>query len=159
MTRSFLRAWLPWATMAVIVVTVLVLGAGRGGTRSNKDRIDAIAASVRCPECRSETVRDSSAPAALNLRDFIATEVGKGTSDADVRAAIESRFPGTSLVPPSTGVGALVWIVPIVATVVAGGALVFAFRRWSRQAASTAGPSEDDRALVAAALEHAGDEP
>jgi cytochrome c-type biogenesis protein CcmH len=159
MTRGFWRTWLPWAAMAVVAVSVLVLGAHRGGVRSNQDRINAIAATVRCPECRSETVRDSAAPAALDLRNFIATEVAKGTPDGSIRAAIEAKFPGTSLVPPSSGVGALVWVVPVVATVVAAGALAVAFRRWSRQAALTPGPSDEDRALVAEAMEHLDDEP
>lgn len=157
---SPIRHWLPWAAIAVIAVTVLVLGTrSDGAPRTNADRIIAIEKTVRCPECRSQSIFESNAVVSKSLREFVATEVSAGRTDDQIRAEIESRFPGTSLLPPSSGLGALVWIVPVVATIVAAGALTLAFVRWSRQAADAGGPTDDDRALVAAALEHLDDEP
>jgi cytochrome c-type biogenesis protein CcmH/NrfF len=156
---SPIRRWLPWAVMAVIAVTVLVLGTrSDGAPRSNADRIIAIEKTVRCPECRGQSIFESDAPVSKSLREYVATQVAAGRTDDQIRAEVESKFPGTSLLPPSSGLGALVWIVPVVATIVAAGALALAFRRWSRQAAIAGGPSEDDRVLVAAALEHFDDE-
>jgi len=157
---SPIRRWLPWAAMAVIAVTVLVLGTrSDGAPRNNADRIVTIEKTVRCPECRSQSIFESDAAVSKSLREFVATQVSAGRTDDQIRAEIESRFPGTSLLPPSSGLGALVWIVPVVATVVAAGALALAFARWSRQAAAAGGPTDDDRALVAVALEHFDDEP
>jgi cytochrome c-type biogenesis protein CcmH len=160
MSSSPVRRWLPWAAMAVVAVTALVLGTrSDGAPRTNADRIIAIEKTVRCPECRSQSVFESDAPVSKSLREFVATEVAVGRTDDEIRAEIESKFPGTSLLPPASGLGALVWIVPVVATIVAAGALGLAFLRWSRQAAAAGGPTDDDRALVAAALEHFDDEP
>ena len=146
--------------MAVVAVSVLVLGTRLDGTpRTNADRIIAIEKTVRCPLCRSQSVFESDAAVSKSLREFVATEVSAGRTDDQIRAEIEAKFPGTSLLPPSSGLGALVWIVPVVATIVAAGALGLAFARWSRQAAAAGGPTDDDRALVAAALEQFDDEP
>jgi cytochrome c-type biogenesis protein CcmH len=157
--RSPVRQWLPWAAMAVIAVTVLVLGTrSDGAPRSNADRIIAIEKTIRCPLCRSQSLFESDAAVSKSLREYVATQVSAGRTDDQIRAEVESKFPGTSLLPPSSGLGALVWIVPVVATIVAAGALALAFRRWSRQAAAAGGPTEEDRVLVAAALEHFDDE-
>jgi cytochrome c-type biogenesis protein CcmH len=55
------------------------------------------------------------------------------------------------LTPPRTGVGSLVWILPVAGLLIALGALAFAFRRWRLE---PAGPSASaaDRELVASAL-------
>ena len=146
--------WIAWAAVAVVVITALVIGSrGGSGPRSNADRVHAIARTVRCPVCRSESVDESPAPVSQNLRDFIATSVAEGQTDNQIRAEIEAKYPGTSLIPSATGFDALVWIVPVAATIVAAGALVLAFRRWARIAAAVPGPTDEDRALVAAALE------
>jgi cytochrome c-type biogenesis protein CcmH/NrfF len=52
-------------------------------------------------------------------------------------------------VPPKSGVDSLVWVLPVVALVLAVGGLVVAFRKW-RLAPDTV-PTDDDRALVEAA--------
>ena len=157
---SPIRRWLPWAAMAVVAVTVLVLGTrSDGAPRTNADRIIALEKTIRCPLCHGQSVFESDAPVSKSLREFVATEVSAGRTDDQIRAEIESKFSGTSMLPPSSGLGALVWIVPVVATIVAAGALALAFQRWSRQAAVAGGPTDDDRALVAAALEHFDDEP
>ena len=159
MAESPVRRWWPWAAIAVVAVTVLVLGTRSDGTpRTNSERIIAIEKTVRCPECRGQSIFESEAAVSKSLREFVATEVSAGRTDDQIRAEIEAKFPGTSLLPPSSGLGALVWIVPVVATIVAAGALGYAFLRWSRQASTAGDPTDDDRVLVAAALEHIDDE-
>ena len=53
---------------------------------------------------------------------------------------------------------ALLWVLPVMVLVAGVGGLVVVFHRWRAQAAATAAPTDDDRALVAAALaaSHAG---
>jgi cytochrome c-type biogenesis protein CcmH/NrfF len=47
---------------------------------------------------------------------------------------------------------ALVWVLPAVAFVCGLAALVVVFRRWKREATELSDPTDDDRALVEAAL-------
>ncbi len=54
--------------------------------------------------------------------------------------------------PKATGFDALVWVLPAVAFICGLAALVVVFRRWKREAGEMRDPTDDDRALVAAAL-------
>jgi cytochrome c-type biogenesis protein CcmH/NrfF len=77
-------------------------------------------------------------------------------------ASIKAHYIGTygewiNLRPEASGVGAVVWVLPVGALVLAAGGLALAFRRWRRQPAMTA--TDDDRALVAAALANRKEEP
>jgi cytochrome c-type biogenesis protein CcmH len=136
----------------VVLAAALTIGVTRtSGPRTNEERVEAIAKTIKCPVCRSESVFDSKADASQNIRDEIARQVAAGRSDDQIRAFINARFQdqGLLLVPPQSGVDSLVWVLPVVALVLAAGGLVVAFRKW-RLAPDTV-PSDDDRALVDAA--------
>jgi cytochrome c-type biogenesis protein CcmH len=154
---SWLKRWPGWLLMAAVVAGALTIGITRAtGPRTNEERVEAIAKTIKCPVCRSESVADSKADASQNLRDEIARQVAAGRTDDQIRAYVNSRFQdqGLLLVPPKTGIGSLVWVLPVVALVLAVGGLIVAFRRW-RLAPDTV-PSDEDRALVEAAR-HAHD--
>ena len=141
-----------WALMAIVLVAALTVGVAQGRSpRTLQDRVDAIARTVKCPQCTSESVFESRSLAAENLRREIAAQVQQGASDDAIRAGIVARYgEDVLLTPPAAGVGALVWVVPPVVGVLAAAGLVFAFARWRRLGARE-GPSEADRELVARA--------
>jgi cytochrome c-type biogenesis protein CcmH len=149
------KGWPGWLLLAAVLAAVLAVGVTRtDGPRTNAQRVEAIAKTIKCPICRSESVADSQATASQNIRDEIARQVAAGQSDDQIRSYILSRFPdqGLALVPPKTGVDSLVWALPAAALVFAIGGLAIAFRRW-RMATDTV-PTEEDRALVARARAH-----
>lgn len=143
-----MRKWLPWFVMAVLVVGALAIGAGGdGGGRTTEGRVSAIAREVRCPTCQGLSVEESEAATARAVRDEIRRRVEAGESDGEIRAYLVSRFGKDILLKPdASGVGGLVWALPVVAAVCALGGLAFAFRRW--RAAGEGGVSDEDRALV-----------
>lgn len=145
-----------WLLMAAVLVGALAVGVARDATpRTQSERIDAVAKTIKCPTCRSESVYESRSAAAQNLRNEIARQVGAGRTDDEVRAYVAERFGEDLLLTPSTsGVAGLVWVLPVAAFVLALGGLVVAFRRWrADDREQSAAVTDDDRALVAAALE------
>jgi cytochrome c-type biogenesis protein CcmH len=141
------------------VVLVLALGAGSFGSRgpvTDDDRSLALARVVQCPKCTGETVAESNAPAAQQVRVEIDAQVRAGRSDEQILDAIDDKYPGVVLTPPSSGLAGIVWVLPVVALVVALAGLAVAFRRWGAPAAGRA--TDADRALVGRALETSGDE-
>jgi cytochrome c-type biogenesis protein CcmH len=151
-----LRGWPGWLLMAAVLAGALAVGVARdSGPRTQSERIDAIARTIKCPTCRSESVYESRSAAAENLRNEIARQVATGRTDDEVRAYVASRFGEDLLLTPSTsGVAALVWVLPVVALVLAIGGLALAFARWrAEDRDASAAVTDDDRALVAAALE------
>jgi len=142
-----------WITLGVIVVIALIIGTARStGPLTDDDRADSIAQQLACPVCDGESVFESQSFAAINLRNQIKSLIQQGTfTDDEIVAYIEQQPGGqTQLVPKGSGFEALVWALPVAGLVVAVVGLTIAFRRW-KMAADTV-PSDDDRALVAAAM-------
>ena len=145
------RQVLPWLVMVVVLVTVFTISTrGGSGPETTQERVKRVASQVRCPTCRQLSAAESDAPAAEAVRVAIAAHVGRGESDAEIRAFLVDSYGKDILLKPGrSGVAGLIWALPVAAFVCALAGLAFAFRRWHRTDAS---PTADDRALVARAL-------
>lgn len=147
------QKWWWWALMALICVVAIVPAAtGTPTEGQSEDRLFALSAQLKCQQCVGESVADSQSPSAVQFREEIASQMAQGRTDDEILNFFAERYDQEILLtPPSSGVGALVWIVPVVAL---GGALVLlagAYRRRSLEAASRE-VTEDDAERVAAAL-------
>ena len=148
-----IRRFLPGVALLAVVITALVIGgAGRDrGPRTPAARTQAIAEDLRCPVCQGLSIADSHTPTADAIKEDIRRRVDAGESDAEIRAAYVARYGQWILLRPETsGVGALVWILPVSALLLAVGGLAFAFRRWRRE--PTLSATDEERQLVEAAL-------
>lgn len=152
-----MRRALSVAVPVVVVAIALAVGAGGGGgPASDEERVQEIAASVRCPTCQGQSVASSDAPAAVSLREEVARRVAAGQGDDEVRAALVAAYgDGILLNPPASGVAGLVWVLPVAGVVVALGALAYSFRRW-RPAADRHASPEDHEVVARARQERAG---
>jgi len=129
-----MRRWGAWAVLLVVVAGALVVGTQDSGAKTDSERVQSIAKSVRCPTCRGQSVADSDAPAAANVRKDIERRVADGQSNDDIRSALAARFGDSILLtPPRDGVAGLVWVLPVIALVCALAGITFAFRRWRRE--------------------------
>jgi cytochrome c-type biogenesis protein CcmH len=129
-----MRRWFGWIALALVVTGALIVGTTGGGRRTDAERVQSIARSVRCPTCRGQSVADSDAPAAANVRKDIERRVADGQSDDEIRGALADRFGDSILLtPPSRGVAGLVWVLPVLGTVIAFVGVALAFRRWRRE--------------------------
>ena len=123
-----MRKWLVFAACGLIAVVAVVVGAS---SRDSTSRVERISREVRCPQCSGLSAWESDAPAAQAVQEFVRTEVAAGKSDAEIKAELERRFGADILLrPKSSGTSALVWALPVVAVVLAGAGLGFAFVRW-----------------------------
>jgi formate-dependent nitrite reductase complex subunit NrfG len=147
------KAWPAWAAMAVIAVVALAVGVARdGGPSTQAERVDAIARTIKCPPCAGESVYESRHPTARAIRTDIARQVRAGQADDAVRADLAARFgDDIVLVPSTSGVEGLLWVLPVAAAVLASAGLAVAFARW-RRIEATRDPTDEDRAIVARAL-------
>lgn len=149
------KRWPGWVLLVFVVVGFLAVGASRAdGPSTPSERAEAIEKRVACPVCDGESVFESRNTAAENIRNTIGGLVDEGELDDDaIIGYVESRFGGRILlVPKASGFDALVWALPVAALICALAGLAFTFRRWRREAAADRDPTDDDRALVAAAL-------
>jgi cytochrome c-type biogenesis protein CcmH len=137
-----------WLAMAVVLAVALVIGAqGRSGPMTEAQRVKHIASEIRCPTCRNQSAAESDAAAAKAVRDEIDRRVRDGQSDGEIVAFMVSRYGSDILLKPEgSGIASLVWVLPVVAVVVALAGLALAFRRWRARPGISV--SDEDRALV-----------
>lgn len=147
--------WWWWALMGLICVVAIVPARGSAPTEGvSDDRLFAIAAQLKCQQCVGESVADSSSPSAIQFREEIRRQMAKGASDDEILSYFSQpeRFDQQVLLnPPSSGFGALVWIVPVVVFAGAIALLAATFRRW-RLRPDDVEVTDEERERVRAAL-------
>jgi cytochrome c-type biogenesis protein CcmH len=141
------RAFAPWlALAAVLVVALVVLFARSQPSDSVEARSNRIARQIKCPDCQGESVANSGVAIARGIRADIRSRVEHGESDDEIIAYYVSQYPDARLSPDGGGIGFFAWGIPVIAIVVALGALALALRRWSSTPRLAA--SDDDERLV-----------
>lgn len=151
MSRSGRAGWWSWGLLAVVLLGALAVGTfDRQAELTDAEQVRAVAETVRCPQCASQSVANSDAPAAEAVTNEIERRLAAGESPDEVRSYLAGRYGEEILLnPTSSGVTGLVWILPVVALVAAAAGLVAVFRRW--QSKDTVSASDADRERVATA--------
>jgi len=150
------KRWPGWILMLFVVVGLVAYGATRDtGPRTPDERIESISKRLACPVCQGESVYESRNTASNQIRVAVRQAVNEGVAtDEQIIADIAVRYDGDELlVPTANGIEALAWALPATAFVVGVGGLTIAFRRWQATARQLGAATEDDYALVAAALD------
>lgn len=145
------RRWSWLIIVALVLVALVRNGVDSGPPRTGEERMRAIASTMKCPVCRSQSVADSDVAAARSIRTEISRRIDQGEEDDEIRDAIASTYgDDLQLTPSRSGFAGLVWILPVVALVLALAGLTAAFARWRRMSPDET--SDEDRALVDRAL-------
>ena len=143
----------PLLALRLALVACLALGAAFAQDIVLDPRVFEIGNELRCPTCVAESVGESSAAIAREMRQIIQEQLDEGRTRAEILAFFQDRYGDWILLsPPRRGVLLLVWLLPIAAVVVAGASLFVLMRRW-RAAADTVAPVDaEGLARVRAAL-------
>lgn len=149
---SRLRRWAPWLALVVVLGVALTIAAeGSSRAESQSARVARLTSEIRCPTCAGLSAAESNSETAQAIRAAVAKDVAAGQSDGQIFGSVRDLYGSDILLRPSaSGLVGLVWILPVVAFVVAAAGLTLAFRRWRRL--SVAEATDDDRARVARAL-------
>ena len=99
---------------AVALAAVGVIAAVRPGTSASMaDRVDGVAAELRCPDCQGLSVADSPSDAAAEIRRQIGELLAEGRTPAEVKQHFVDRYGEWILLAPRSP---LVWIAPLIVT-------------------------------------------
>lgn len=154
LARSIKR-WPAWALLVLVVVGFMAVGTTRdSGPRTEEERIESISKRLACPTCVGESVFESRNPASQSIVEVIGVEVRRGEmSDEEIIQRITAASQGKErLVPSASGIEALAWALPAAAFVIGVTGLAIAFRRWRDASQQLGTATDDDYALVAAAM-------
>lgn len=113
-------------------------------------RARAIAGELRCLVCQNQSIDDSDAALAKDLRVLVREKLKEGMSDAEVRDYIHARYGDFVLLRPPLKIGTLLlWTAPVLALAAGLWAIWIAFRRNGR-ALAPAALTPDERAKLEA---------
>ena len=142
------RRLLVWSGAAALVVGAIVWAAWpSSGPATPASRARELATELRCPDCQALSVADSVSSSAEAIRADLLRRTTAGESDAEIRQVYVNRYGESILLKPtSTGLGLLVWVLPVVALALAAVGLGLAFAKWRGQPRLPA--TDADEALV-----------
>ena len=144
----FTKKAVTWLILLSAALSALVISTQVDGPlQTNEDRVRALSEDFACPTCDGQSVAESDAVVAQEIRRDIRRRVDNLESDDEITFALIAAYDESiDLRPRAGGVVGLVWIVPVVVMVFGFAALASIFRRWQRTATQTA--SEADVAMV-----------
>ena len=126
---SVLRSFRLWCAALVCVVAVVLVTAP--SAPSQQGRVAHLETLVKCPACEDVSVAQSNATSAVAVRHEIVQRVAAGASDSQILTSLEAVYGTSILLSPSTsGLGSLLWLVPVLAALAM---LVAAMRLWRRR--------------------------
>ncbi|MGH8979989.1 MAG: cytochrome c-type biogenesis protein [Acidimicrobiales bacterium] len=124
---------LSFVLLLVVLGVALAIGSGVGASAPSSDaaRVAQIESRVRCPSCDDISVAESTASSAIAVRHEIARLVRSGETSGAIESRLAAQYgPSILLVPPSSGLSLVVWVVPLAGGVLAAGILAVFF--WKR---------------------------
>src|SRR5215469_3590352 len=133
------------ARLVSALLLVLVLGSTAEAVEPSemlKDpaleaRARAISRELRCLVCQNQSIDDSNADLAHDLRVIVRERLSAGDSDAQVKAYLVARYGDFVLLdPPFEAKTLILWLGPALVLLLGAGAIYAALRR--RQVAATA---------------------
>ena len=102
-------------------------------------RLKALGEELRCLVCQNQTIADSSAPLALDLRNQIRGQIAAGKSDDEIRAYMVQRYGDFVLYrPPLKATTLVLWLGPFALIMVGAAVFLVVVRR--RRATDDAQP-------------------
>lgn len=115
--------------LSVILVLAMAIIAGQAAAQDLDARAQAIAAQLRCPVCQNESVADSPAELAAQMRALIREKLAAGETEEQIVAYFVSKYGDWILLePPRRGVLWIVWVAPALA-LLGGTAVVVSYLR------------------------------
>ena len=110
-------------------------------------RFQQLTRQLRCPMCQNETLADSNAPIARDLRNQIFKLMQEGRSDAQIKQYLVARYSNYILYNPPLKPGTvLLWFGPLLILLAGAGVVLVAIRKRKRDGleATTVGDNADN---------------
>lgn len=138
--RSALLGALLCAPLALHAIEVLEFR-----DRAEEQRFQNLARQLRCLVCQNESLADSSADLAKDLRQEVFEQMRQGKSDAEIKNYLTARYSDFVLYNPPVRAGTLVlWFGPLLVLVIGGVVVARIVRRRAGTVGEQPAPSSGD---------------
>ncbi len=144
-----IRVLLLLSSLLLAAPALAVLPGERLDDPALEARAREISRELRCQVCQNQSIDDSNAPLAADLRRLVRERLKAGDSDTQVIEYMTQRYGDYVLLrPPVRNDTLLLWFGPAIAFILAAAAIALHFRR--RRAASDTAPlaAEEEQRLA-----------
>ena len=120
------------AVFLSLLIGLVVFGCA-AETLSIEEQAQAIDQRLMCPVCPAETIDQSQADVAIQMRELVREKLRAGESEEQIYDFFVERYDkGVLAEPPAEGFNLLVWVIPPVALVLGGMLVWFGVRHLGR---------------------------
>lgn len=96
-------------------------------------RVKSIAQRLRCPVCQGESIQDSPAELATQMKSLVREQLANGKSEQDVLDYFLAKYGDWILLEPRPeGINLLIYSLPVLFLAIGGGVLFVVARKWTR---------------------------
>ena len=100
----------------------------------NEERFQSLTNELRCLVCQNQTIAESNADLAVDLKNLVAKQISDGKTDKEILQYMEDRYGEFVLYnPPVTIENSILWLGPFIVLVIA---VFFLFGSLKRQSNS-----------------------
>ena len=148
--RALFRAFMIACSIALLsLLTPQLLAAKEALPEATDPALEArmvgITAELRCLVCQNQTIADSHADLAVDLRREVREQLKQGKSDREIIEYMTARYGDFVLYrPPFKATTVLLWLGPALMLVLGAIVLVGVLRRRNRMCADAFEPDQDD---------------
>ncbi len=110
--------------LSVYILIAIVSCSTDYGTNQNREY--SLYSQLMCPVCEGQTIAESKATIAEDMKEMISNKIAEGQTDLEILNYFEDRY-GTEILanPPKEGFNLIVWILPILGIICAMFLLVY----------------------------------
>ncbi|HET8984119.1 MAG TPA: cytochrome c-type biogenesis protein [Trueperaceae bacterium] len=145
----------PRTLWLMTVAAVVMCGFAVAQDVELQSRVFEIARQLRCPVCVSESVADSNAQLAQQMRQLIQQQLEEGRSEAQIFSYFTNRYGDWIMLdPPKRGIHLVVWVLPVIAGLAGLAVVALLVRRWMATARQPIEVGQDSLDRVRAELEN-----
>lgn len=122
--------------LALLMAASVAAAQVAGTDTALERRTSEVASQLRCPVCQGESLQDSPSALAQEMRAVVRDQLAAGRTPDEIKAYFVSKYGEWILLQPrARGLNLVVYLAPFLVIVGGTTLIVFAVRRWTRQAA------------------------
>ncbi|MEX0900036.1 MAG: cytochrome c-type biogenesis protein [Gammaproteobacteria bacterium] len=108
--------------MLIAPATAFAIDTATFDDAATEARYRALIAEIRCLVCQNQSLADSNAPLAVDLREEVRAQIARGASDDEVVSYLTARYGDFVLYKPRfTAVTAVLWLAPLLLLLIGAG--------------------------------------
>jgi cytochrome c-type biogenesis protein CcmH len=157
LSKSLLIVWTALSVLALSSVAMAAIEVYEFETPEQEEQFKELGNTLRCPKCQNNTIADSNAPLAQDLRQKVYEMTSEGKSKSEIVDYMVARYGNfVTYKPPFTLGTAILWLGPF--AIVIGGLSLMVLRSRKRPVTeSNSALSHDDEARLKQLLDEEGD--